>query len=132
VRIEGQTFADIQQAMAADVVIVTTEEIVEEQVLRQEPERNALPPFVVHYVCHVPFGSHPYAVYHYYDYDPIQLKAYHSSAGDDRLFQDYLHRYVLEPQNHAAYLEAIGGLERLETLKADPEFGYRADLKRRS
>ena len=131
VRIEGQTFADIQQALAADVVIVTAEEIVDEQALRQEPERNALPPFVVHYLCYVPFGAHPYAVYHCYDYDPIQLKTYHDSAGDDHMFQEYLHKYVLEPQNHAAYLEAIGGPERLESLKADLEFGYRADLKRR-
>lgn len=131
-RIEGQTFADIQQALAAEVVIVTAEEIVDEQVLRQEPERNALPPFVVHHLCHVPYGAHPYAVYRYYDYDPIQLKKYHSSAGDDDTFMEYLRKFVLEPKNHAAYLEAVGGCDRLETLQADPEFGYRADLKRRS
>lgn len=132
VRIEGQTFADIQQALAADVVIVTAEEIVDEQMLRQEPERNALPPFAVHHLCHVPYGAHPYAVYHYYDYDPVQLKIYHNSASDDQHFQEYLQKYVLEPKNHAAYLEAVGGAERLATLKADPGLGYRSNLKRRN
>ena len=132
VRIEGQSFADVQQALAADVVIVTAEEIVDEQHLRQDPERNALPPFVVHHLCHVPFGAHPYAVYNYYDYDPLQLNLYHGRASDDRLFQDYLEKFVLEPKDHAAYLERIGGAERLESLKAVPGFGYRTDLKRRS
>lgn len=132
VRIEGQTFADIQQALAADVVIVTTEAIVDEQELRQAPERNALPPFVVQHICHVPFGAHPYAVYRYYDYDPMQLKIYHNCAANDRTFQEYLQEFVLNPVDHSAYLEAVGGRHRLDLLKADPGFGYRADLKRRS
>jgi hypothetical protein len=80
VRIEGQTYADVQQALCADTVIVTAEEIVEEDVLRSEAERNAIPFFAVKYVCHVPYGAHPYAVYNYYDYDPLQLKEYHESA----------------------------------------------------
>jgi len=43
VRIEGQTFADVQQALCAEVVVVTAEEIIDEQELRDEPERNSLP-----------------------------------------------------------------------------------------
>jgi len=42
VRIEGQTFADVQQALCADTVIVTAEEIVEEDALRRSPERLRL------------------------------------------------------------------------------------------
>jgi glutaconate CoA-transferase, subunit A len=132
VRIEGQSFADVQQALAADVVIVTAEEIVDEQQLRLEPERNALPPFVVHYLCHVPFGAHPYAVYNYYDYDPVQLRLYHGSASDDRLFQEYLEKFILNTTNHAEYLEAAGGSQRLASIKAEAGFGYRTDLRRRS
>jgi glutaconate CoA-transferase subunit A len=132
VRIEGQTFADIQQALAAEVVIVTAEEIVDEQVLRQEPERNALPPFVVQHICHVPFGAHPYAVYNYYDYDPIQLRLYHSSACDDRSFEHYLEKYIYGVKDHSGYLELAGGKERLDSLRADPAYGYRPDLSRRS
>jgi len=131
VRIEGQTFADIQQALCADVVIVTAEEIVEEEVLRREPERNLLPYFVVAHVCHVPFGAHPYAVFGCYDYDPRQLKLYHDAAGDDASFDRYLDRFVYGVKSHAGYLEAIGGPARLDSLRADPRYGYRPDLKRR-
>ena len=131
VRIEGQTFADVQQALCADTAIVTAEEIVEEEVLRREPERNLLPFFAVKYVCHAPFGAHPYAVYNYYDYDPLQLKEYHESARDDQIYQAYLEKYVFGVKDHKDYLEAIGGGARLETLKAAPTYGYSPSLKRR-
>jgi glutaconate CoA-transferase subunit A len=131
VRIEGQTFADPQQALCAETVIVTAEEIVEEDELRREPERNPIPFFAVHHVCHVPFGAHPYAVYNCYDYDPLQLKEYHDGARDDASFERYLHKYVYGVNDHSQYLEAVGGRARLETLAASPGFGYSPELKRR-
>jgi len=131
IRIEGQSFADVQQALCADTVIVTAEEIVTEESLRREPERNLLPYFAVKHVCHVPFGAHPYAVFNNYDYDPRQLKLYHESAEDDAAFQAYLQKFVYDPKNHAEYLEVIGGTARLAGLKADPEYGYSPNLKRR-
>jgi len=130
-RIEGQTFADVQQALCADTVIVTAEEIVEESELRSEPERNLVPFFAVKYVCHVPWGAHPYAVYNYYDYDPWQLKCYHDTAEDDRAYQAYLDQYVYGVKSHAAYLEEVGGAARQNLLRADSAYGYRPDLKRR-
>ena len=131
IRIEGQSFADIQQALCADTVIITTEEIVEEDILRQEPERNPLPFFVVKHVCQVPFGAHPYAVFNYYDYDPYQLKQYHEAANDDVTFKQYLDHFVYEVKSFNEYLACVGGASRLECLKADPKYGYKPDLRRR-
>ena len=73
--------------LCADMVVITAEEIVDDAILRREPERNLIPPFAVTYVCHVPFGAHPYAVYNCYDYDPRQLKLYHDSAEDDEAYR---------------------------------------------
>jgi glutaconate CoA-transferase subunit A len=131
VRIEGQTYADVQQALCANTVIVTAEEIVEESVLRSETERNAIPFFVVNYVCHVPYGAHPYAVYNYYDYDPLQLKEYHESARNDYTYTQYLKKYVYGVKDHSDYLETIGGKARLDSLKAMTGYGYSPELKRR-
>jgi glutaconate CoA-transferase, subunit A len=131
VRIEGQTFADVQQALAADTVIVTAEEIVAEDLLRRDPERNLIPFFAVKHVCHAPFGAHPYAVFNYYDYDPRQLKLYHDGAENDTAFHQYLDKFVYGVSSHTEYLEAVGGAARLDSLKADPAYGYRADLRRR-
>ena len=131
VRIEGQTFADVEQALCADTVIVSAEQIVEEEVLRREPERNQIPYFAVTHVCHMPYGAHPYAVFNVYDYDPLQLKRYHDSAESDAGFGEYLAEFVTGVNSHEEYLEAVGGKARLESLRADPEYGYRPDLKRR-
>jgi glutaconate CoA-transferase, subunit A len=131
VRMEGQTFADAQQALCADTVIITAEEIVPEEALRREPERNLIPYFVVKYVCHVPFGAHPYAVFNYYDYDARQLKLYHDGAEDETRFREYLDRFVYGVASHAEYLQAVGGAARLDSLKAVAGYGYRPDLKRR-
>lgn len=131
VRIEGQVFADFQQALCGDVLIVTAEEIVSEDALREDADRNRLPYIAVDHVCHVPYGAHPFAVFHYYDYDPWQLKLYHDSARDARTFQAYLDRFVYGVSDHAGYLEAIGGRARLARLTADPAYGYRPDLPRR-
>ena len=130
-RIEGQTFADVQQALAARTVIVTAEEIVDEDSLRREPERNPIPHFAVTHICHVPYGAHPYAVYNYYDYDPVQLKEYHDGARDDDAFQRYLDKYVTGVRDHEDYVKAVGGEARFQALKASPDFGYSPDLKRR-
>ena len=131
IRIEGQTFADFEQALCADVLIVTAEEIVPEETLRLEAERNRVPYFAVHHVCHVPFGAHPFAVYRYYDYDPWQLKRYHAAAANDAAFQEYLDTYVYSVPDHASYLTAIGGPARLSALQADPILGYSPTMPRR-
>jgi glutaconate CoA-transferase subunit A len=131
VRIEGQTFADVLQALSADTVIVTAEEIVDESVLREDPGRNLLPFFAVNHVCHVPFGSHPYAVFNYYDYDPRHLRIYHDSASDDATFKAYLDQFVYGVKTHDEYLEAVGGAQRLDSLRAETAYGYKPDLSRR-
>jgi glutaconate CoA-transferase subunit A len=79
----------------------------------------------------VPFGAHPYAVFNYYDYDPLQLKLYHDSARDDAAFQQYLEKFVVGMKNHGQYLAAVGGAARLDSLRADPAYGYNPRLKRR-
>ena len=47
--------------------------------------------------------------FNYYDYDPLQLKIYHDSAGDDGNFQQYLEKYVFGVKNHVEYLRCVGG-----------------------
>ncbi|MEW6489383.1 MAG: CoA-transferase [Thermodesulfobacteriota bacterium] len=130
-RIEGQEFLDVQQALAARTVIATCEELVEDEELRREPEKNRIPPFAVHAVVHVPFGAHPHSVHNCYDYDPEHLTLFAQAARTEETFREYLERYVFRPADHAAYLEAVGGEERLHALRARSGLGYNPELKRR-
>lgn len=123
-RIEGLTFADIEQARASNHVIVSCEELVPSEELRKEPWRNCFPHTLVDAVVHQPFGSHPTACYLHYDYDDSHLNEYRELAKNDKTFVDYLETYVFGVNNFNEYLELIGK-ERLDAIRASSNLGYR-------
>jgi len=131
VRIYGQNFGDEQQAKCAKKLIVTCEEIVKPEVLREYPEHNTIPFFRVDAVVKVPYGAHPYACYRYYDYDPKFLGLYHKRARDNKTFEEFLDEYIYSTKDWEEYLKKIGGDEKLRKLKADKKLGYAPKLKRR-
>lgn len=131
-RIEGQEFLDVQQALAAKTVIATCEELLDDEELRKEPERNRIPPFAVHAVAHVPWGAHPHSVHNYYDYDPEHLRRFAQAARDDARFLAYLDQFVFGVPTHEAYLEEVGGEGRQRQLRARPGLGYNPELRRKN
>ena len=130
VRIKGLTFADIEQAKAADKVVVTCEEIVPKSFIRSDPDQNSLPPFFVDAIVKVPYGAHPTAVFNFYDYDPKHLNLYRKMAGDDTTFREYLDEWVYGVRSWEEYLSKVGA-ETLVTIKANPVIGYAPGLDRK-
>jgi glutaconate CoA-transferase subunit A len=130
VRIKGLTFLDIEQAKAASRVIVTCEEVVPSAFLRQDPDQNSLPPFLVDAVVQAPFGAHPTACNYYYDYDPRHLNMYRQVAGDDNDFRTYLKEWVYEVADQEAYLAKVG-VSDVMRIKANSSLGYAPGLDRR-
>jgi glutaconate CoA-transferase, subunit A len=129
-RIDGLTFADIEQAKAAKNVIVSCEEIVPEAYLRRDPDRNCLPPFLVDAVVAAPFGAHPTACHMFYDYDPMHLNMFKTVAPDDDRFQAYLDEWVYPFATQAQYLARVGAGDLLK-IRANPARGYAPGLERR-
>ena len=123
VRLEGLTFADIEQARASKHVIVSCEELVSPAELRKESWNNSIPHVLVDAVVHQPFGAHPTACYLHYDYDMEHLLKYKELAGDDDQFETYLKEFVLDVDCHDDYLKSVG-TKRLKDIKASPELGY--------
>jgi len=130
VRIKGLTFLDIEQAKAASRVIVTCEEVVPSAFLRQDPDQNSLPPFLVDAVVPAPFGAHPTACHFFYDYDPRHLNMYRQVAGDDKDFRAYLDEWVYGVADQEAYLAKVG-VSDLMRIKANSSVGYAPGLDRR-
>ena len=56
-------------AFAARRLILTAEEIVDQSVIRSDPNRTIIPGFIVSAVCHVPHAAHPSYAQGYYDRD---------------------------------------------------------------
>ena len=98
---------------AALKVIVTAEEIVDSEVLRRNPDRTVLPGFRVDAVVEVPYGAHPTSFYPLYGYDTAFHVEWTKVSRDAEQTQEFLRRYVFEPETHADYLDAVGGAARL-------------------
>ena len=128
-RIDGLTFADVEQAKASKQVVVTCEELVDPKALRDYPERNQIPFLHVSAVCHVPYGGYPTAVYRHYDYDAAYLRAYADAAKDDEKFKSFQNKYLYGVKSHQALLDLVGR-DRLTAIKADPRTGYAVNMER--
>jgi len=130
VRIKGLSFADLEQAKAAGAVIVSCEEIVPRWYLRQDPDQNCLPPFLVDAYVLAPYGAHPTACHYFYDYDPAHLNMYKVMAKDDAQWQRYLDEWVYGVADHEDYLDKVGG-SALMRIRADSVLGFAPGLDRR-
>ncbi len=128
-RIQGLTFADVEQAKAARHLIITCEELVEEEFMRQEPDRNQISFLNVDAVIHIPWGAYPTACYRHYDYDPDHLNRYRAAAADEFRYRTYLEEKVFNLKDHREFIAQTNS-EQLKKLIADPETGYAKALKR--
>jgi glutaconate CoA-transferase subunit A len=129
-RIDGSVYGDVDLAMAATHCIITCEELVPPDELRQDPGLNQIPNVVPDAVVHVPYGAHPSQCYGYYDYDGMFLRMYDKVSGDDELFKQFLSEWVFGIENHNDYLNKLGA-SHLIGLKVNPGYGYVPGLKRK-
>jgi glutaconate CoA-transferase, subunit A len=114
--IEGAPVADILFAKAAKKTLVTTEKIIAHDELQQKG--ISIPYCYVTAVCELPFAAHPTSCYPFYAYDRAHTKRYHAASKSSATFQqDYLQPYVYDCVDHDAYLQAIGGAEKLAQLQ---------------
>ena len=129
-RIEGLTFADIEQVKAARNVIITCEELMQTKKIRTHPDQNQIPFFCVDAVVPIHFGAYPTACFQYYDYDPVYLNDYRTAAEDETRYRTYMDTFVLGVRNHEELL-ALAGKERIDKIKSDPRTGYAVGLDRK-
>lgn len=118
-QLDGLTFMDIDIAMAANKVILTTERIVSNDQIRRSPDQTKIGFFTVDAVVEVPFGSAPHECYGLYEpfYTHMDLYAGMTSKDPDAGAQAYLDRFYHEPKNWADYLNRIGMAELLDAQR---------------
>jgi glutaconate CoA-transferase subunit A len=97
-----------EAAFAAKKVILTAEEIVDESVIRSDPNRTIIPGIVVSAVCHVPFASHPSYSQGYYDRDNEFYLAWDKISESKESAQKYLDEWVFGVKDRNAYWEKLG------------------------
>ncbi len=104
-----------EAAFAAARVIVTVEELVDEQVIRADPNRTVIPGLIVNAVVVEPFGAHPSYTQGYYDRDNQFYVEWDTIAREAVSLENYLKGWVYGVSNRAEYAAKMR--ERLEQLK---------------
>jgi glutaconate CoA-transferase subunit A len=112
----GLLGAQKEVAFAAERVIVVVEEIVDEAVIRADPNRTIIPGLIVDAVVHEPFGSHPSYVQGYYDRDNAFYVEWDEISRDEARTGEWLREWVYEVPDRAAYLRKLGA-EKLASLR---------------
>lgn len=102
-------------AFAARKVVVVVEEIVNEEVIRRDPNRTLIPGLVVDAVVHEPYGAHPSYVQGYYDRDNAFYLAWDEVSRDHSSTVAWLQEWVYDLPGRAAYLAKLGQA-RLDSL----------------
>jgi glutaconate CoA-transferase subunit A len=108
--IDGLQFMDIDLAMAAKRVILTTERIVSNQQIRRTPDQTKIPFFTVEAVVEVPYGSAPHECGGHYEPFFRHMDAYTSKVNSDpeRGLSEYMDEFIYGPKSWGEYLNLIG------------------------
>ena len=97
-----------EAAFAAKHVILTAEEIVDESVIRSDPNRTIIPGFIVDAVCHVPFACHPSYAQGFYDRDNSFYLEWDKISSSIDTVKNWLDEWVFSTPDHAAYWDKLG------------------------
>jgi acyl CoA:acetate/3-ketoacid CoA transferase alpha subunit len=116
-QIDGILVEDFELARAARRVILSTEEVVDEELIRRNPRLTAIPYYVVDAVCLVPFGAHPAQMPYQYFFDEEHIAGWLQLSKTEEGTREYMERYVLGVSGPEEYLERVGGLERMQVLQ---------------
>lgn len=97
-----------EAAFAARHVILTAEEIVEEELIRSDPNRTLIPGFIVDAVCHVPYCAHPSYTQGYYDRDNSFYLEWDKISQTREGVQAYLDEWVFGVRDRDEYWQKLG------------------------
>jgi len=103
-------------AFAAERVIVVVEELVDEAVIRADPNRTIIPGLIVDAVVVEPFGAHPSYAQGYYDRDNRFYIEWDAISRDPAALDAWLDEWVFGVSDRAEYVAKLGD-ERLAFLR---------------
>lgn len=116
-QIDGIMVSDFDLARAAKRLIITTEQLVSEEMIRRDPDRTVIPYFLVDAVVEVPYGSYPGNMPYLYFSDEEHLQEWLRAEKDSAGLADFLERNIYGVPDFTSYLNLHGGLARMAALR---------------
>ncbi len=115
-----------EAAFAAGRVILTAEEIVDESVIRSDPNRTLIPGFIVDAVCHVPHACHPSYAQGYYDRDNEFYLEWDKVSSSPEAVKAWLGEWVYGVKDRDAYWSKLGAAKQAR-LQVEPRLSQPID-----
>ena len=103
--IRGIVGAQKEAALAANMLLVTVEEIVDS--LGAPMNAIVLPHWVVTAIAEVPMGAYPSYAHGYYARDNAFYLAWDEMSRDRKRFTEWINRHVLCSHDHAEFLDSL-------------------------
>ncbi len=111
------TYFDEMFVRAAEKAYVSCEEVYDrlDHEHSDKAKYNLYERYLVTGIIHAPYGAHPSSYPTRYGWDMDHLKKYAASAGEEGGWEKYRAEFI--DGGEAAYLEKVGGAERVKSLK---------------
>ncbi len=109
-QIDGLQFMDIDIAMAANRVILTTERIISNDQIRRLPDHTKIPFFTVDAVVETPYGAAPHECYGVYEpfFSHMDTYAEMTARDPEAGAKAYLEKFYYAPADWHEYLSLLG------------------------
>ena len=115
-QVDGIGIADYEVSRACKRLIITTERIVDTEVIRANPSQTFIPFWLVDAVCEVRYGSYPANMPYEYYSDESHLAHWLKIEQDEAEFQKFIDKYIYGTRDFHEYLELCGGEARMREL----------------
>jgi glutaconate CoA-transferase subunit A len=100
--------------LAAQKIIVSCEQIVDEETILSSPHLTLIPGFRVCAVVEAPWGAHPCELLGYYDYDIVFRALFYGNILTEEMAKAWMDEWIYGLENRAAYLKHYD--ERFERM----------------
>ena len=117
-RVFGAGVAPMEIAMSSKKVIISTEEIIDPEAIRRQPQRTTIPYYLVDAVVRAPFGCYPGSTPGLYAADIEHWLEFGMAEGQGKL-DEYLEKWVHSVASHEEMLEQRVGAKKLVKLQQD-------------
>ena len=105
-----------EMARASKRLIVSAEEIVDDEVIRADPGRTIIPYFLVDAVVEAPYGSWPGEMAGAYERDEDHYRMFIEASKTSEGIDAYLKEWMFDLPDHQTLLDKVGR-EHLESLR---------------
>lgn len=114
-QIDGISGFAFEMARACKTLIISAEEIVDAEEIREHPDRTIIPYYLVDAVVHAPYGSWPGEMSGMYERDEPHYKDFVVKQKTKENMDLYMNEWVYDLPDHTALIEKIGK-DRLQEL----------------